>query len=60
VSIDTLAEQLRPAIEHHRDEADRLGRLPDQLVAELLMRYGEMSIIDGQPELRPVPSSVAS
>ena len=30
-----LAEALRPTIERHRDEADRLGRLPDRLVAEL-------------------------
>jgi hypothetical protein len=35
VTIDTLVEELRPTIEQHRDEADRLGRLPDQVVAEL-------------------------
>jgi alkylation response protein AidB-like acyl-CoA dehydrogenase len=31
----SLIERLRPTIESCRDEADRLGRLPDQLVAEL-------------------------
>ena len=35
VTIDTLVEELRPTIEPHRDEADRLGRLRDQVVAEL-------------------------
>ena len=33
--IDSYLEELRPTIEQHRDEADRLGRLPDQLVAQL-------------------------
>ena len=35
MTINTLVEELRPTIEQHRDEADRLGRLPDQLVAQL-------------------------
>jgi Acyl-CoA dehydrogenase, N-terminal domain len=35
MTIDTLVEDLRPTIEQHREEADRLGRLPDQLVAQL-------------------------
>ena len=30
-----MFEKLRPTIEQHRDEADRLGRLPEQLVAAL-------------------------
>jgi indole-3-acetate monooxygenase len=35
MTIDSLVEKLRPTIEQHRDEADRLGRLPEQLVAAL-------------------------
>jgi alkylation response protein AidB-like acyl-CoA dehydrogenase len=35
MTIDSLVEKLRPTIEQHRDEADRLGRLPEQLVSAL-------------------------
>lgn len=35
MTIDSLVQKLRPTIEQHRDEADRLGRLPEQLIAAL-------------------------